>query len=89
MPGAINHSVVVARDLDESLRFYRDGIGLDVLQDREVEGDWPALFDGPGRRLHAVFLGDPQVPDVHTGVLELTTFIGEDLPTGPPPRPPR
>jgi len=51
MPGAIHHSVVVVRDLESGLRFYRDGIGLDVLQDREVEGDWPALFDGPSQAL--------------------------------------
>jgi catechol 2,3-dioxygenase-like lactoylglutathione lyase family enzyme len=44
VPGGIHHSVVVVRDLDASLRFYRDGIGLDLLQDRHVEGDWPDLF---------------------------------------------
>jgi catechol 2,3-dioxygenase-like lactoylglutathione lyase family enzyme len=88
MAGAIHHSVVVVRDLERSMRFYRDGIGLDVLRDREVEGDWPALFDGPGRRLRAVFLGDPQVADVHAGVLELASFLdGEVAPgraAGPP-----
>ena len=62
MTGAIHHSVVVVRDLEASLRFYRDGLALDVLQDRQVEGDWPDLFDAPSRRLRAVFLGDPQVP---------------------------
>jgi hypothetical protein len=64
VPGAINHSVVVVQNLDESLRFYRDGVGLDVLMDREVEGDWPKLFEGPSRRLRVVFLGDRDVPDV-------------------------
>ena len=82
MPGAIHHSVVVVRDLESALRFYRDGIGLDVLQDREVEGDWPALFDGPSRRLRAVFLGDRQVQDVHAGVLELISFLESDLVAG-------
>jgi len=33
----------VVRDLEASLRFYRDGLGLDLLQDRQVEGDWPDL----------------------------------------------
>jgi catechol 2,3-dioxygenase-like lactoylglutathione lyase family enzyme len=88
MPGAIHHSVVVVRDLESGLRFYRDGIGLDVLQDREVEGDWPALFDGPSRRLRAVFLGDRQVPDVHAGVLELISFLEGDLVAARPPGPP-
>jgi catechol 2,3-dioxygenase-like lactoylglutathione lyase family enzyme len=82
VPSAIHHSVVVVRDLDTSLRFYRDGLGLDVLLDREVEGDWPSLFDGPSRKLRAVFLGDATVPDVTAGVLELKAFVGGNVPTG-------
>ena len=82
--------MVVVRDLEASLRFYRDGLGLDLLQDRQVEGDWPDLFDAPSRRVRAVFLGDAGVPDDHAGVLELNVFDG-DVPDGPPPRtwPPR
>ena len=71
---------MVVRDLDASLRFYRDGIGLDLLQDRYVEGDWPHPSDAPSRRV-AVFLGDAAVPDDHAGVLELNVFDG-DIPTG-------
>jgi glyoxylase I family protein len=82
VPGAIHHSVVLVRDLDASLGFYRDGLGLDVLLDREVEGDWPGLFDGPSRKLRAVFLGDAAVPDVTAGVLELNAFVDGDVPTG-------
>jgi catechol 2,3-dioxygenase-like lactoylglutathione lyase family enzyme len=84
---AIHHTVVVVHDLEVSLRFYRDGIGLEPLQDRQVEGDWPELFDAPSRRLRAVFLGDAGVPDDHAGVLELNVFDG-DVPAGPPPSPP-
>ncbi len=80
--------MVVVRDLEASLRFYRDGIGLDLLQDRHVEGDWPDLFDAPSRRVRAVFLGDAAVPDDHAGVLELNVFDG-DIPIRPPPSPPR
>ena len=83
VPGAIHHSVVVVRDLEASLRFYRDGLGLEVMQDRLVEGDWPGLLDAPGRSLRAVFLGDPRVPDDHSGVLELNLFDG-DVAEGPP-----
>lgn len=85
MPSAIHHSVIVVGDLDASLRFYRDGLGLDVLVDREVEGDWPGLFGGTSRRLRAVFLGDATVPDVSAGVLELNAFVGGDVPTGDSP----
>jgi glyoxylase I family protein len=88
VPGGIHHSVVVVRDLEASLRFYRDGLGLDLLQDRQVEGDWPDLFGAPSRRVRAVFLGDAGVPDDQAGVLELNVFDG-DVPEGPPSSPPR
>jgi catechol 2,3-dioxygenase-like lactoylglutathione lyase family enzyme len=84
MPGGIHHSVVVVRDLAASLRFYRDAIGLDLLRDVNVEGDWPELFGAPSRRLRAVFLGDAGSPDDHDGVLELNAFEG-DIPAGPAP----
>lgn len=74
---------MAVRDLDASLRFYREGLGLDLLQDRQVEGDWPELLGAPGRNVRAVFLGDPRVPDDHSGVLELNVFDG-DVPEGPP-----
>ena len=82
MPGAIHHAVVVVRDLDASLRFYCDGLGLDVVRDSVVEGDWPGLFDGPSRKLRAVFLGNANVPDVAAGVLELNAYVGDEVPTG-------
>ena len=50
----IHHTVIAVGDFGASLRFYRDGLGLDVLQDRKVEGDWPAPFDAPSRTLHAL-----------------------------------
>jgi glyoxylase I family protein len=77
---AIHHSVVLVRDMDVSLRFYRDGLGLDVLRDIHVEGDWPGLLEAPSRGLRAVFLGDDRVPDDHAGVLELNTFDAEVIP---------
>jgi len=89
MPGAIHHSVIVVGDLEQSLRFYRDGLGLGLLHDREVEGDWPGLFDAPTRRLRAVFLGDPNVADVYAGVLELNHYPHTDAAAGAPSSPTR
>jgi catechol 2,3-dioxygenase-like lactoylglutathione lyase family enzyme len=77
MSPAIHHTVLVVRDLEASLRFYRDGLGLDVLQDRVVEGDWPGLFGAPSRSLRVVFLGDASAPDIFDGVLELNEFDAE------------
>jgi catechol 2,3-dioxygenase-like lactoylglutathione lyase family enzyme len=81
MMARLHHSAIVAHDLDSSLRFYRDGIGLEVLMDHVFEGDWPALFDGPSTRLRSVFLGDHRRPDA--GVVELVVFDG-DGPSGAP-----
>ena len=36
VPGAIHHSVVVVRDLEASPRFYRDGLGLELLAGRDA-----------------------------------------------------
>lgn len=75
---AVHHSAVCVRDVDASLRFYRDGLGLETLMDHAFDGDWRTLFDAPSNRLRSVFLGDPGRPDV--GIVELVAF--EDAPTG-------
>ena len=74
MAPAIHHTVLAVNDIDASLRFYVEGIGLGVLADREVEGDWPALFGAASTQLRVVFLGNPDVPDDTAGVLELNVF---------------
>jgi glyoxylase I family protein len=88
MAPSIHHTVLAVNDIDASLRFYVDGIGLAVLADREVEGDWPALFGAASRQLRAIFLGNPDIPDDTAGVLELNAFPdGADRrdPVTPPP----
>jgi catechol 2,3-dioxygenase-like lactoylglutathione lyase family enzyme len=87
----VHHSAVYVRDVDASLRFYRDGLGLQVLMDHEFDGDWSTLFDAPSDRLRSVFLGDPDSPDA--GIVELVAFAGNptgddgDAPTPAPLRP--
>lgn len=70
----VHHSAIVVRDVEASLRFWRDGIGFEVIMDHEFEGDWPALFDASGTRLRSVFLGDPTRPD--SGIVELVQLAG-------------
>jgi catechol 2,3-dioxygenase-like lactoylglutathione lyase family enzyme len=82
----VHHSAIYTRDVDASLRFYRDGLGLQVLMDHEFDGDWRDLFDAAGNRLRSVFLGDPASPDA--GIVELVTFDGADAPGGAPVGPP-
>ncbi len=81
----IHHSAICVRDLDASLRFWRDGLGFTVLMDERFPGDWPTLFGAPSTSLRAVFLGDPSRPD--SGIVELVDLgvvAGpERPPTGP------
>jgi len=81
---ALHHGAIRVGDLEASLRFYRDGIGLAVLMDHEFDGPWRELFDAPADRLRSVFLGDPEHPDA--GIVELVAFVearpGEALSSG-------
>ena len=70
----IHHSAICVTDVDTSLRFWRDGLGFEVLMDHRFEGDWPLLFDAPTTSLRAVFLGDPAKPE--SGIVELVD-LGE------------
>jgi glyoxylase I family protein len=71
----VHHSAIATRDIDAGIRFYRDGLGLQVLMDHEFDGDWRTLFDAPGDRLRSVLLGDPNSPDA--GIVELVAFVGD------------
>jgi catechol 2,3-dioxygenase-like lactoylglutathione lyase family enzyme len=70
----VHHTALWVRadDVEENLRFYCDGIGLELLMDIPVEGDWNHLFKVPYRRLRTIMLGDRS--NVHGGVLELVVY---------------
>ncbi len=65
----VHHSAICTTDLEESLRFWRDGLGFTVLMDERFQGDWPTLLEGPTDWLRAVFLGDPSA--AQSGIVEL------------------
>ncbi len=72
MSARVHHSAIVVRDIDASLRFWREGIGFEVLMDMVFDGDWSTLFDARSNRLRSVFLGDPAHAD--GGIVELVQF---------------
>jgi glyoxylase I family protein len=78
----VHHTALVTADVETSMRFWRDGLGLSELFDLTFSGDWPTLFDAETDSLRSVFLGDPQTPE--TGIVELVVFDGA---TAPPPAP--
>jgi catechol 2,3-dioxygenase-like lactoylglutathione lyase family enzyme len=65
----VHHSAICVRDVEESLRFWRDGLGFAVLMDQTFRGDWPTLLDAPSDSLRAVFLGDSAAAG--SGIVEL------------------
>ena len=83
MPG-IHHTAIVTADLDRSIRFWCDGLGLTQLFDHTFTGDWPTLFNARSETLRSVFLGDPAAPD--TGIVELVQF-DTAKPAAPPGEP--
>ena len=88
MTRAVHHSAIVTSDVELSLRFWRDGLGLVEMLDHTFTGDWPTLFDAATDVLRSVFLGDPEHPD--SGIVELVHFDGVDGATVDPglgPRP--
>ncbi len=83
MTARVHHSAIVVRDVEASLRFWRDGVGFEVMMDRHFDGDWSALFVAPANRLRSIFLGDPAYADA--GIVELVQFgEGTDDVTAPP-----
>jgi catechol 2,3-dioxygenase-like lactoylglutathione lyase family enzyme len=64
-----HHTAIATNAVDDSLRFWRDGLGFEVLMDMAFDGDWPTLFAAPSERLRSIFLGDPA--DQSSGIVEL------------------
>lgn len=83
----LHHTAVVTRDIEAALRFYRDGIGLEVTLDITPEAPFTTLFGAPTDRLHSLFLGDPA--DQSAGIVELVEFEGVDGPAAEAPTRPQ
>jgi catechol 2,3-dioxygenase-like lactoylglutathione lyase family enzyme len=67
----IHHTVIRVLDMNHSIAYWRDGVGLELMMDGEFEGDWPTLFNSTSTILRSAFLGDP---DREGGILELVDF---------------
>lgn len=82
----IHHAAICTADVELSMKFWRDGLGLTELFGHTFIGDWPELFGAQTDRLRSVFLGDPHTPE--TGIVELVAFEGanETLPVSAGPR---
>ncbi|OBG59165.1 hypothetical protein A5680_00975 [Mycobacterium sp. E2989] len=70
----MHHSAICTSDVERSLRFWCEGLGLSQLMDYDFVGDWPGLFGAGSDRLRSVFLGDPQTSG--SGFVELVEVAG-------------
>jgi catechol 2,3-dioxygenase-like lactoylglutathione lyase family enzyme len=78
----LHHAGVCCRDLDESLRFYRDGIGLAVLADVVLDADLAPLLGVTTTSVRTVFLGAADRPDA--GIVELLSLGVDSVDGGAP-----
>ena len=65
----VDHTGLCPANIEESLRFYRDGIGLTVVADFTMDTDLEPLLGRRTSHVRAVFLGSPDSP--RGGTLEL------------------
>ena len=65
----MHHAGVCVRDMELSLRFYRDGLGLTVLADKVLDADLEPLLGVRTESVRTVFLGDAEHTD--SGIVEL------------------
>jgi catechol 2,3-dioxygenase-like lactoylglutathione lyase family enzyme len=73
----VHHTGLAPADLEQSLRFYRDGIGLTVLADFSMDADLEPLLGRRTSHVRAVFLGSPGSPQ--GGTLELLDLGAADI----------
>jgi catechol 2,3-dioxygenase-like lactoylglutathione lyase family enzyme len=73
----LHHSGICVADIDAALRFYRDGIGLNVLVDKVIEADLESLLGRHTRRVRTVFLGAADHPD--GAIVELLDMGLQDI----------
>jgi catechol 2,3-dioxygenase-like lactoylglutathione lyase family enzyme len=78
----MHHAGVCVRDMETSLRFYRDGLELTVLADKVLDADLEPLLGVRTESVRTVFLGDSGHPD--SGIVELLDLGVPDIADEPP-----
>lgn len=78
----VNHVGVCPADMERSLRFYVDGVGLEVLFDVELAADLEGLLGVATTKVRTVFLGSTASRDV--GALELIDMGNGPIGDQPP-----
>jgi catechol 2,3-dioxygenase-like lactoylglutathione lyase family enzyme len=87
--GPIDHAGICPADMDASLHFYRDGLGLETIFDVVLEQDLEDLLGVSTTKVRTVFLGNPH--DRSAAAVELIdlgtgSIAASDAPVGLPRR---
>jgi len=80
----IHHVGIAVRDLEQSLRFYRDGLGFTVLMEQTFDKDWKRLVGSPSSRMHAVIIARPEEPGSAIELIAFQDGIARAPRSGPP-----
>jgi glyoxylase I family protein len=78
----VHHTGICTADIETSLRFYTEGIGLEVFFDVVLDVDVEPLLGDTTSKVRTIFLGSKAHPDV--GVLELLDMGIDRIPAQPP-----
>jgi len=80
----IHHVGIAVADLEESVRFYRDGLGYPVLLEEVFDREWDRLVASPSSRMRAIVVAPT---DGSTCAIELIAFedgVERPTPVAPP-----
>lgn len=58
----VHHIGIAVGNLEQSLRFYREGLGCQVVFEETFDRDWKRLMGSPASRMRAVVLAHPEDP---------------------------
>jgi len=73
----VHHTGICPADMDASLRFYVEGVGLEVLFDIVLKADLSPLLGVTTSKPRTIFLGSKAAPDA--GILELLDLGSGDV----------
>jgi catechol 2,3-dioxygenase-like lactoylglutathione lyase family enzyme len=73
MHARFDHTALAVSDMEASIRFYRDGIGLAVVSDQVVHGDWRRLLRVDTDTLRTVQMAHAE--DISVAIVELVAVV--------------
>ena len=80
----VHHIGIAVRDLEESLRFYCEGLGCEIVFELTGERDWQRLVDTPASTMRAVIVAPPESPACPIELIAFEDRVKREPRKGPP-----